>query len=99
MTYREFVDKIVEKAKNMTGIDNVFFREADDRLAEDSIMVVLCGDDKDKFVGRILPGEAYRDYQSGRSMNQILKEIKARIRFLMDVGLDYLTLARSTGLG
>ena len=28
---------------------------------------------------------------------QILKEIKARIGFLMDVGLDYLTLARATG--
>ncbi len=27
----------------------------------------------------------------------VLKEIKARIRFLMDVGLDYLTLARATG--
>ena len=29
--------------------------------------------------------------------NHILKEIKARISFLMDVGLDYLTLARATG--
>ena len=29
--------------------------------------------------------------------NQILKEIKARISFLMDVGLDYLTLALATG--
>ena len=29
--------------------------------------------------------------------NQILKEIKSRISFLMDVGLDYLTLARATG--
>ena len=29
--------------------------------------------------------------------DQILKEIKARIQFLMDVGLDYLTLARATG--
>lgn len=29
--------------------------------------------------------------------DQILKEIKARIRFLMDVGLEYLTLARATG--
>ena len=29
--------------------------------------------------------------------SQILKEIKARISFLMDVGLDYLTLARATG--
>ena len=29
--------------------------------------------------------------------DQILKEIKARIQFLMDVGLEYLTLARATG--
>ena len=29
--------------------------------------------------------------------DQILKEIKERIRFLMDVGLDYLTLSRATG--
>ena len=28
---------------------------------------------------------------------QILKEIQARIKFLMDVGLDYLTLSRATG--
>ncbi len=28
--------------------------------------------------------------------NQILKEIKARLQFLLDVGLDYLTLARAT---
>lgn len=28
---------------------------------------------------------------------QILKEIKARLRFLMNVGLDYLTLSRTTG--
>ncbi len=27
----------------------------------------------------------------------VLKEIRARIKFLMDVGLDYLTLARATG--
>lgn len=29
--------------------------------------------------------------------SQILKEIRGRIRFLMDVGLDYLSLARATG--
>lgn len=29
--------------------------------------------------------------------SQILKEIKARVGFLMDVGLDYLTLSRSAG--
>lgn len=28
--------------------------------------------------------------------NQIIKEIKARLQFLLDVGLDYLTLARSS---
>ncbi|MDD3415328.1 MAG: excinuclease ABC subunit UvrA [Lachnospiraceae bacterium] len=28
---------------------------------------------------------------------QVLKEIRARVGFLMDVGLDYLTLARATG--
>ncbi len=28
---------------------------------------------------------------------QVLKEIKARIRFLIDVGLDYLSLSRATG--
>ena len=29
--------------------------------------------------------------------DQILKEIRARLQFLLDVGLDYLTLARATG--
>ncbi len=29
--------------------------------------------------------------------SQIIKEIKARLKFLLDVGLDYLTLARSAG--
>lgn len=29
--------------------------------------------------------------------NQILKEIRSRIQFLMDVGLDYLSLSRATG--
>ena len=29
--------------------------------------------------------------------SQILKEIKARLKFLLDVGLDYLTLSRSSG--
>ena len=29
--------------------------------------------------------------------HQVIKEIKARLKFLLDVGLDYLTLARSSG--
>ncbi len=32
-----------------------------------------------------------------RIAEQVLREVKARIRFLLDVGLDYLTLARSAG--
>ncbi len=34
--------------------------------------------------------------QQERIGHQVLKEIRARIRFLVDVGLDYLTLARGT---
>lgn len=30
-------------------------------------------------------------------VSQVVKEIKARLRFLLDVGLDYLTLSRSAG--
>lgn len=29
--------------------------------------------------------------------NQVIKEIKSRLKFLLDVGLDYLTLSRSSG--
>ena len=29
--------------------------------------------------------------------DQILREIRARLQFLLDVGLDYLTLSRATG--
>ncbi len=44
----------------------------------------------------------FMEHLSLTSMQQkigevVLKEIKSRIRFLMDVGLDYLTLARATG--
>ncbi len=35
--------------------------------------------------------------QQQRIGDQILREIRARVRFLMDVGLDYLSLARATG--
>ena len=35
--------------------------------------------------------------QQERIGKQILKEIRARLRFLMDVGLDYLSLSRATG--
>lgn len=35
--------------------------------------------------------------REGMIAAQIIKEIKARLKFLLDVGLDYLTLARSSG--
>ena len=35
--------------------------------------------------------------KDSRIAHQILKEIKARLNFLVDVGLDYLTLSRSAG--
>lgn len=49
--------------------------------------------------------EKLRDFLEGLSLSeqqlliggQILKEIQARTRFLLDVGLDYLTLSRATG--
>ena len=49
--------------------------------------------------------EKLQDFLQGLSLSeqqlliggQILKEIQARTRFLLDVGLDYLTLSRATG--
>ena len=35
--------------------------------------------------------------KEGKIADQVIKEIKARLKFLLDVGLDYLTLSRSSG--
>ncbi|MEG1315009.1 MAG: excinuclease ABC subunit UvrA, partial [Anaerovoracaceae bacterium] len=45
-----------------------------------------------KFVNGLVLSE--KDQMIG---NQILKEIKARLKFLIDVGLNYLTLSRASG--
>lgn len=45
-----------------------------------------------KFVNELVLSE--KDQMIG---NQILKEIKARLKFLIDVGLNYLTLSRASG--
>ena len=42
-------------------------------------------------------GRRYREASQNMIGEQILKEIRARISFLIDVGLDYLTLSRATG--
>lgn len=74
-----------------------------DRLKETSLAVTV----GDKNIARLTDlsvGQAYeyltqveltdRQHQIG---DQILKEINARLHFLLDVGLDYLSLSRATG--
>ena len=87
MEYREFADMVVKKTREMTGNEEITFREGDEKLAEDSILAVLCGDGEDRFVYRILPGELYRRYQEGSPMEDILKEITDGIRNAERLGL------------
>lgn len=74
-----------------------------DRLKETSLAVTV----GDKNIARLTDlsvGHAY-EYLKNVSLTdrqkqiggQILKEINARLHFLLDVGLDYLTLSRGTG--
>ena len=73
------------------------------RLKPGSLAVTVCG----KNIHEVT-NQSVRDLQvflEGMELtrqqlligDQILKEIRARIRFLMDVGLDYLSLTRATG--
>ncbi len=73
------------------------------RLKPGSLAVTVC----DKNIYEVT-NQSVRDLQAflnGMTLtsqqlligDQILKEIKARINFLMDVGLDYLSLTRATG--
>ena len=69
-----------------------------------SALAVTVGD-KNIYDVTAMSIEKLQDFLKGLKLNaqqlmiggQILKEINARIQFLMDVGLDYLTLARATG--
>ena len=73
------------------------------RLKKSALAVTVCGKniyeitamsigDLQKFLNEMQLGEQQK--LIGR---QILKEIRARIGFLVDVGLEYLSLARATG--
>ncbi len=72
------------------------------RLKKESLAVTV--GDRNIYEVTTVPigklGEWFEDLkltaQQERIGHQILKEIKARIHFLVDVGLDYLTLARGT---
>lgn len=72
------------------------------RLKKESLAVTVC--EKNIFEVTSLSIEKLMDFLKGMQLTttqemigkQLLKEIRARVGFLMDVGLDYLTLARAT---
>ena len=73
------------------------------RLKKEALAVTVC----DKNIHEVTTMSVAKLYEFLENLElskqqqligeQILKEIKARVRFLMEVGLDYLTLARATG--
>ncbi len=73
------------------------------RLKKESLAVTVCH--KNIYEVTSLSVRDLQDFvntmelspQQQRIGAQILKEIRARVRFLVDVGLDYLSLARATG--
>lgn len=73
------------------------------RLKKESLAVTVC--DKNIFEITSMPICDLKEFLAEMELTnqqkligeQILKEIRARVKFLADVGLDYLSLARSTG--
>ena len=73
------------------------------RLKKESLAVTVCGKNIHE-VTSLSVAKLY-EFLEGLELTkqqkligaQILKEIKARVKFLVDVGLDYLTLSRATG--
>lgn len=73
------------------------------RLKEESLAVTVC--DKNIYeitsvsIGKLheFLGEMELSKQQKLIGKQVLKEINARVGFLIDVGLDYLSLSRATG--
>lgn len=73
------------------------------RLKADSLAVTI--DDKNIFEITSMSIGELNDYLKGLTLTkqqeligaQVLKEIRARVGFLIDVGLDYLSLSRATG--
>ncbi len=73
------------------------------RLKAGSLAVTVCG--KNIYETTCLSVRELQKFMEDMELTsqqlliggQIIKEIRARIRFLMDVGLDYLSLARATG--
>lgn len=72
------------------------------RLKQESLAVTVCGKNIHEITSLSIGGlqEFLQNMQLTESQQfigaQVLKEIRARVGFLMDVGLDYLSLARAT---
>ena len=79
-------------------------RECGGQRLKKAALAVTLGD-KNIFEVTSMSIEILKEFLDGLQLTktqlliggQILKEIRARIQFLIDVGLDYLTLARATG--
>ncbi len=73
------------------------------RLKKEALAVTVCDKNIHEITSMSIKGlhgflqEMTLTRQQQLIGEQVLKEIKARVGFLMDVGLDYLSLARATG--
>lgn len=73
------------------------------RLKKEALAVTIDGKNIHEITAMSI--EELQDYLQGMELSehqlmvggQVLKEIKARVGFLVDVGLDYLSLSRATG--
>ena len=73
------------------------------RLKKEALAVTVCGKNiyeiTSMFIGELLQFLKNMKLTEQQELigSQILKEIRARVGFLIDVGLDYLSLSRATG--
>ncbi|WP_019123308.1 excinuclease ABC subunit UvrA [Brevibacillus massiliensis] len=73
------------------------------RLRQESLAVMVGGRNISQFTDlSIVDAYQFADElqlseKDAKIANQVLKEVKSRLRFLIDVGLDYLTLSRAAG--
>lgn len=85
-------------------INYVPCRKCKGRRLNDEVLAITVGD-KNIYEFTCMSVRQELDFINGLELDetqsiiaeQILKEIRARLKFLIDVGLDYLTLSRSSG--
>lgn len=98
-TSSDFMKNDIEKYINMVGCPKCKGTRLNDEVMAVTVgglniyeLTCMSVKDEMKFFNELVLSD--RDMMIA---NQILKEIKARLQFLLDVGLDYLSLARSSG--